>query len=111
MPSGRLGAVQPVADTDTLLLVNPTGSGKVQTVNVTAVNQTGSNQRIMLALVVGSTANDLAATDYLEFDTPLIAKGVLERTALVVGQGQALVVRATNANVNFVAHGFEQPDQ
>jgi hypothetical protein len=43
----------------------------------------------------------------LEFDTPLDAKGVLERTGMVLQAGKKIVVRSTAINANAVAFGIE----
>ena len=108
MASGRRGAVKPAADTDTVLTTNPASSGYIATVNVSACNQGDSSVEVRIALVDGTTAGDLAATDYLEYGLDIAPSEAVERSALVLGEGQSVVVRADTADVSFVAYGIEQ---
>jgi hypothetical protein len=45
--------------------------------------------------------------EFLEFDTSLSAKGVLERTGIVIDAGKLLVIRSSATDVNAVVYGIE----
>lgn len=102
MANGRLGAVDLTANTDTTLYTCPIG--KTATVNVTFTNRQTSPVNVKLALANSASP---ATTDYLEFNTELPPFGVLERTGIVVGAGQFLVVTSNVSGVSAVAFGFE----
>lgn len=108
MASGRKGAVKPAADTDTVLATNAAGSGLLVTVNVSVCNQGSSTATVRVALVDGTTTGDLAATDYVEYGLEIGPNEAFERSALVLGEGQSVIVRADTADVSFVAYGIEQ---
>jgi hypothetical protein len=48
-----------------------------------------------------------ANSEFIEFDTSLSAKGVLERTGIVIDAGKLLVVRSSATSVNAVVYGIE----
>jgi hypothetical protein len=45
--------------------------------------------------------------EFIEFDTSLSAKGVLERTGIVMDAGKLLVVRSSAVDVSAVVYGIE----
>jgi hypothetical protein len=45
--------------------------------------------------------------EWIEFDTELLGKGVLERTGIVMDAGKILVVYSNQANISAVAFGLE----
>jgi hypothetical protein len=55
---------------------------------------------------VASSATPSAA-EYIEFDSSLSAKGVLERTGIVLDAGKLLVIRSSATSVSAVAYGIE----
>ena len=103
MANGRLGAVDLAANVDTTLYTCP--AGKTATTTVSFSNRTTGPVNVKLAL---STSGVPAATDYLEYNTEIPALGVLERSAVVVGATQVLVVTSNSANVSAVVFGFEE---
>jgi hypothetical protein len=102
MATGRLGTADLAAATNTTVYTCPTDTFAVVTVSV--CNRGASAANIQLA--VSSTATPSSA-EYLEFDTSLSAKGVLERTGIVLDAGKLLVVRSSATSVNAVVYGIE----
>lgn len=102
MATGRLGVADLAAATNTTVYTCPTDTFAVVTVSV--CNRSASPVTVQIA--VSSTATPSAA-EYLEFDTSLSAKGVLERTGIVLDAGKLLVVRSSAISVNAVVYGIE----
>jgi hypothetical protein len=104
MASGRLGAVDIVsAGTDTLLYTAPTGFFTVASVNI--VNR--SNQSITVRMGICASTSSIANGEFIEYETEILARGVLERTGLVLSPGNSILVRSSTTNVNAVAYGIE----
>lgn len=104
MANGRMGAVKPAANTDTALYASPAAS--IATATVSVCNQGGSEEQVRIAVCSGGLGT-LATTDYIEYDARIAANGVLERTGVVVYNGQTIVVRSSGGNCSFVAYGLE----
>jgi hypothetical protein len=102
MATGRLGTADLAAATNTTLYTVPADTFAVVTVSV--CNRGASAASIQLAVASSATPG---AAEYLEFDTSLSAKGVLERTGIVLDAGKLLVVRSSATSVNAVAYGIE----
>lgn len=102
MATGRLAALDITAGTNEELYECPVDTFAVVTVSVCNRGSTVSDIRVSLT-------NDFPGTtaDFIEFDTALPEKGVLERTGIVVAAGQKIVVRSSAASVNFVVYGIE----
>jgi hypothetical protein len=67
-------------------------------------NRGATSANIQVAICDTATpGND----EYIEFDAALSAKGVLERTGLVLDSGKLLVVRASAISVTAVVYGIE----
>lgn len=78
------------------------GQGYSDTPTLSAPGGTGFTGQLVMVQAVENS-------DYLEFDASLAASAVLERTGLALSAGDAIFVRAANANlVNFLAIGFEE---
>lgn len=102
MATGRLGVQDLSATTDTTLYTCPADTFSVVTVSI--CNRGTSVAQVRLAL---STSGTPGAADYLEFDVDLPAKGVLERTGIVMDASKVLVVRSSATSVNAVCYGIE----
>jgi hypothetical protein len=102
MATGRLGIADLSAGANTTVYTCPADTFAVVTVSV--CNRSSSAANIQIAVATTSTPS---AAEYLEFDTSLSAKGVLERTGIVLDAGKLLVVRSSAASVNAVVYGIE----
>ena len=102
MATGRLGTADLAAATNTTVYTVPASTFTVATVSI--VNRSVATVTIRLA--VASAASPTNA-EYLEFETSLASKGVLERTGIVMDSGKLLVVRSSAVDVNAVVYGIE----
>ena len=105
MATGRLGAADLSAATNTQVYDVPDNTFAVVTVSI--VNRSASPVTIQVAICLAATAACPDVSEYIEFDTTLSAKGVLERTGIVMAADQRLVVRSSGASVNAVVYGIE----
>ena len=103
MATGILGTPTDLsAGVDTTIYTCPSTTFAVVTVSICNRGAAAANVRIAVSNT-GTPAN----SDYLEFDTSLSAKGVLERTGIVLQADKVLVVRSSAIDVNVVAYGIE----
>ena len=102
MATGRLGAQDLAAATNTTLYTCPSDTFAV--VSVSLCNR--ANQATNIRMAIASSATPGAA-EWIEYDTELLGKGVLERTGIVMDAGKILVVYSNQANVSAVAFGLE----
>jgi hypothetical protein len=102
MATGRLGVADLSAATNTTVYTCPADTFTVLTVSV--CNRGSTAATIQIAIASSATPG---TAEYIEFDTSLSAKGVLERTGIVLDAGKLLVVRSSATSVNAVAYGIE----
>lgn len=102
MATGRLGTTAPSATTLTTVYTVP--SGYYSVFNVSFTNTTASPVTIRLAIASTGTP---AASEYIEYDTTIIAKGVFERTGIVAQGGLQVVAYCSSASVNVNVYGIE----
>lgn len=100
MASGKLGSADLSAGVDTLLF---TSAATPQTFNVRFANRNSVSVKIRVAIGTGGAP---AVTDYVDYDLPVQANGILEDTGLVASSGEKVWVRSDTANVSVRAHGM-----
>jgi len=100
--SGLLGKADLAADTFTDLYTVPTQT--VATVNLNLCNRSADAVNVRIALHTGT----LTDADYLEYDSVIPPRGLLERTGFAMSTGETLTVHASGAGISARAHGFEE---
>lgn len=103
MASGRLGAADLAATTNTTLYTVP--ADKVGTFSVNLCNRNTTAVTVRIALAVAATPTN---AEWIEYGATIPANGVMERTALVLDATKLVVVYSSAANVSAVAYGFEE---
>lgn len=99
---GRTDFVVAGATTNTIVYTVPAATFSVVTVNV--CNRSGTSVTVRLALSDSGSPSD---ADYIEYDTEVLANGVLERSGLVLQAGKNVVVRSSSTAVSAVVVGIE----
>jgi hypothetical protein len=102
MATGRLGTANLAAGTNTTVYEVPASTFAVVTVSV--CNRGASASNIQVSICDTASPGD---DEFIEFDTSLSAKGVLERTGLVLKATEKIVVRSSAASVSAVVYGIE----
>lgn len=102
MATGRLGVADLSATTNTTVYTVPATTFSVVTVSV--CNRGATSATVRIALAASATPSD---SEWLEYDSTVLPKGVLERTGIVMEAGKLLVVYSSNTSVNAVVMGIE----
>lgn len=102
MATGRLGAADLSATTNTTLYTCPASTFAIA--NVSICNRNATSVTVRLALASSATPG---GAEWLEFGVTIPANSVLERTGLVVDAGKILVVWSSTTSVSAVAYGIE----
>jgi hypothetical protein len=104
MATGRLGVADLDAAVNTTLYTVPGDTFAVISVNL--CNRSNQAVNVRMAVSAGPSPSN---AEYIEFDTELLGKGVLERTGIIMNATQRLVVYSNAAGVSAVAFGIETP--
>lgn len=102
MATGRLGTADLSAATDTTLYTCPESTFSVVTVSL--CNRSTSTAAVRIAISDTATPGD---DEFIEYDAQVLAKGVLERTGIVVDADKLIVVRSNTTGVSAVCYGIE----
>ena len=103
MATGKLGAADLSAAVNTTVYTVPLSTFSVVTVSVCNRGTTSATVRIAV-----SATTTPSASDWLEFDSTVLPKAVLERTGIVMDTtNKYLVVYSSNSSVNAVVMGIE----
>jgi hypothetical protein len=105
MATGRLGIANITSTADTTVYTVPAATFSVVSVNVVNRSSSASAQ---IRIAVASSATPTVA-EYIEYDSALVANGVLERTGIVLDAGKLLVVQTPTSTptLSVVVYGIE----
>jgi hypothetical protein len=102
MATGRLAGADLAAGTNTTVYETPADIYTVASLNI--VNR-GTQPTVINVAIADLGTPTLG--EYIEFETELLPKNILERTGIVLAATQKIVVRSSQANVSVVAFGIE----
>jgi Fe-S cluster assembly iron-binding protein IscA len=105
MATGRLGTANITTTSNTTLYTVPADHFAVVTVNV--VNRSSSTAASIRIAVASSGTPGL--DEYIEYDSSLVANGVLERTGIVLDANKLIVVQTPTSTptLSVVVFGIE----
>ena len=105
MATGRLGTANITTTSNTTIYTVPASTFSVVSVSVCNRNSTTA---ATIRVAVASSASP-GLDEWIEYDTSLVASGVVERTGLVLKTGEYIVVQVSSATptVSVVAMGIE----
>lgn len=103
MASGRLGAVDLPATTNTTVYTVPSSTQTALSVSV--CNRGSSAVTVRLALAATDTPS---VSEWIEYDTAVIANDAMERSGIILSAGQKVVAYTNVATVSVVVYGVEE---
>ena len=106
MATGRLGTAN-ITTTSNTTIYGPVAASTFSVVSVNICNRSSSAAATVRVSVASSATPGL--DEWIEYDTSIVASGVLERTGLVMKTADYLVVQVSSATptVSVVAMGIE----
>jgi hypothetical protein len=107
MATGRLGTANITLASTNTTIYGPVASSTFSVVSVNICNRNSTTAATIRVAVATSATPGL--DEWIEYDTSLVASGVVERTGLVMKTGDYLVVQVSSATptVSVVAFGIE----
>jgi len=102
MATGILGSADLSAGVDTNIYQVPASTFTVATINI--VNRGVADAIVDIAICDTLTPG---LDEYIEFNTQLSPKGVLEKTGIVMQENKYIIVKSNATLVNAVAFGIE----
>lgn len=104
--SGKLGSAALAADTTITVYTVPAST--VATLNITLVNRGADPAKVRVAITDSTNPSD---ADWIEYDATIPSVGgVMERTALVAGAGENIIIHSDMGSVSARVHGFEEAE-
>jgi hypothetical protein len=105
MATGRLGTANITTTSANSVYTVPAATFSVVSVNI--VNRS-SSAAALIRLAVSTSASP-GLDEWIEFDSSLVANGVLERTGIVIDTGELIVVQTTTSTpaLSVVVYGIE----
>ena len=105
MATGRLGTANITSTSNTTIYTVPASTFSVVSISICNRNSTTA-ATIRVAVASSGTPQP---DEWIEYDTSLVASGVVERTGLVMKATEVLVVQVSSASptVSVVAMGIE----
>ena len=102
----RLGAVTVVANTDTTLYTCPTSTTTIT--SCIFVSNRGASERTFRIAIVDGAIGSVSSSDYLYYDAVIAANsGQSFNIGVILQTTYTILVRASHADVNFLAFGAE----
>lgn len=101
--NGLLGSYTLVGGILQSIYVGKTTDGSSVTLNVCNRN----NKPVSVRVAISDSLNSATTSEYIEYDVEIAAKGVLERTGIVIGLNQYLTIYSSNNNVTALCWGVE----
>jgi hypothetical protein len=106
MATGRLEVpLDLAATTYSTAYTCPTSTFAVATISL--CNRSTASRTVRIAVTTTAGPSAPSNGEFIEYDTELLSKGVLERTGIVLQAGMRLVVWSSGNEVSVVVYGIE----
>jgi hypothetical protein len=108
MSTKLLGKISPVANTYITLYSAPTDKKTVALLNICNTNSSSVKIRFAICPSTYVEGSDPQPEDFYEYNTGIPSGNALERTAIIIDNGEKIVVYADTLKVAFRLHGMEE---